>query len=295
VKRYYAERKGLLKEPPQITLAELRKYFKKTYNFFNGKKYFENATEGIRKNPRSSNTELLSSPSMSPAPDVYFLTRLNNSQIWPICKYCEYCENYEYDGYYEGYTEEILFTVIEILYDHIASYDYQSDKLDTAGPKAEYAEHINNILRLYGDGYYLEPTNGFITYLPNEALKEQLSYSGEDIPEPVLSRLSTATKMYYRFDSNMEEKKKAINILADILEKNRENLKDSLNQEYDVNKNEHDKMIFEIVNRFNIRHDRDNQLTEYKKDIWYDWMMQYYSSVIITYYKLEKAIASSRF
>lgn len=55
-----------------------------------------------------------------------------------------------------------------------------------------------------------------------------------------------------------------------------------------INKNEHDRLIFNIVNSFNIRHNRADQKNDYSKEIWYDWMMQYYTSVIIAYYKLKK-------
>lgn len=161
------------------------------------------------------------------------------------------------------------------------------DQLITDTPRKEYIEHINNLLRMYGDGYYLEPENGFIMKLPNEALKHQLSYHGDDMPNTVFAQLSTATEMYYRFDSNMEMKKKAINILADILEKEREDVKNVLNEKYDIKKNEHDSLIFNIVNSFNIRHNRADQKNDYSKDIWYDWMMQYYTSAIIAYYRLK--------
>jgi hypothetical protein len=122
---------------------------------------------------------------------------------------------------------------------------------------------------LYSGGYYIEPINGFIMRLPNESLKQQLSYKGRDMPHTIFEQLSTAAIMYYHFDSNIETKKKAINILADILE------------------NEHDKLIFGIVNGFNIRHNRADQKSDYSKEIWYDWMMQYYTSVIIAFYKLK--------
>lgn len=51
-----------------------------------------------------------------------------------------------------------------------------------------------------------------------------------DLPDSVLyeEQLATATEMYYRFDANLEQKK-AINILADILESEREEVKDTLN------------------------------------------------------------------
>ena len=121
----------------------------------------------------------------------------------------------------------------------------------------------------------------------NEAVNALLQ---TDVPktinEGVMEQLQTSVKMFYRFNSNEESKKKAINILADILEPLRENLKELLNNEYEVNKNSHDKLIFEVVNQFNIRHNNQKQITGYSREIWYDWMMQYYTSVIITYYRL---------
>ena len=65
----------------------------------------------------------------------------------------------------------------------------------------------------------------------------------------------------------MEQKKKAINILADILESEREEVKDTLNAEYEVPKNEHDKLIFGIVNGYNIRHNRADQKNDYSKEM----------------------------
>lgn len=84
--------------------------------------------------------------------------------------------------------------------------------------------------------------------MPNGALRELLEYDGSDLPDSVYLQLATATEMYYRFDANLEQKKKAINILADILESEREEVKDLLNAEYELPKNEHDKLIFGIVN-----------------------------------------------
>lgn len=91
----------------------------------------------------------------------FLVFTLQDNQIWPIYEYAEY------------YDEKELFTVIEILYDHIAKYDYRESKLDKEGAQAEFAEHINNILRAYKDGYYLVPTTGFIMKQSNQALKEQ--------------------------------------------------------------------------------------------------------------------------
>lgn len=146
---------------------------------------------------------------------------------------------------------------------------------------------INNVLKLYDVGYFLETTSGAVTKGANEPVKDMLSEDlSKILPSDPMTKMRTAIKMYYGFNSNMEAKKKAINILADILEPQRNELKDILNDKFEFNKNDHDKLIFDIVNRFNIRHNKPTDMKNYDLEIWYDWMMQYYSSVIITYYKL---------
>lgn len=276
--QYYAERHGLIINDFNIDFEQLKGCFLQTYNFFNNKGYFECAEKGIWiSKSYSQEEEQIIPPSLEPSAEVFFINHLHDSQIYPIWEYCEY------------YTEEILFTVIEILYNHIAYYDYQKSEIISVEPKKEFEEHINNILRFYKTGYYLESVQGFILKIPNEALKNLLQEDVSQIFEDeTLTKLRSAVKLYYRFDSNDELRKKAINILADVIEPIREQLKDLLNEEYEVNKNKHDKLIFDIVNNYNVRHNNENQKKNYSKEIWYDWMMQYYTSTIITYYKLIK-------
>jgi len=153
--------------------------------------------------------------------------------------------------------------------------------------KEEFAMQINNILKLYDVGYFLEPTSGTVTKGANEAVKHMLSedYS-EILPTDVMTKMRSAIKMYYRFDSSMEYKKQAIVTLAAILENQRNKLKDILNENFETNKNDHDKLIFDIVNEYEVRHNKPIEKTNYNHEIWYDWMMQYYTSVIIAYYRL---------
>lgn len=102
----------------------------------------------------------------------------------------------------------------------------------------------------------------------------------------VYEQLITASEMFYRFNTASDKKKEAINVLAGILENVREEAKNLFNEEYNIAKNEHDALIFNVVNRYGIRHNNINQKNEYSKDIWYEWMMQYYTSTIIAFYKL---------
>lgn len=279
MKKYYSERLGLLDTPLKLSLDELNQAFFAVYMYFRNKGSFKIAFNGIYEEDSNTYSRTqLTPPSMSPSPEVYFMVQLQDKQVWPI------------EEYYESYPEEILFSVIEMLYEHIGTYNFKKDTIEKELDQNAFAEQINNLLKAYKDGYYLEPSSGYIMGMPNLALKEQLAYTGEEMPEGVFAQLQSASRMYYRFDAGMEAKKKAINILADILENVREELKNILNSEFEVAKNEHDKLIFGIVNTFNIRHNKADQKGDYHRNIWYEWMMQYYTSVIITYYRLNKVL-----
>lgn len=172
MKKYYAERHGLLTKQLQIDFDELLQYFGQVYKYFCDKEYFEVATRGVwRQIPYTQDSEQILPPSLLPSPEVYFATCLQDKEVWPIWQYLE-----EYD-------EQTLFSVIEILYDHIGVYNYETDQFENEAQKEEFAEQINNILRAYKEGYYLEPTNGFIMQIPNGALREQLEYDGSDLPD----------------------------------------------------------------------------------------------------------------
>ncbi len=271
MKKYYNERNGLIEQTLCIDLEELKDFFRQTFKYFDDKGYFDLAIKGIWNQPPYHEAYMVEPPTFSPSAEVFFANKLQSTEVWPI-----YSNIDDYD-------EVTLFTVIEILYDHIADYNYEREEVIKETPRKEYAEYINNLLKAYEDGYYLEPQQGFIMRMPNQALKEQLNEKVEGLPDKVIEGLSSASKMYYRFDSGIEEKKKAINILADILEAVRDNVKQVFDKDH-LGKKTHDRLIFDIVNNFNIRHNNDNQHTDYSKDIWYDWMMQYYTSVIIAYY-----------
>ena len=75
-----------------------------------------------------------------------------------------------------------------MLYAHIGVYHYSTGKIDVKDEKALFSEQINNLLRSYKDGYYLERSNGFIMEMPNKALQEQLSYDGAELSEDVLEQ-----------------------------------------------------------------------------------------------------------
>lgn len=279
MEKYYLERNNLLQDEFIIDFFDLKKYFYQVYKYFDDRELFEVAFKGVWKIEKFNSKESqICPPTMAPTPELFFINHLEKDDVYPIWEH------------YETYEEEELFTIIEILFEHICKHDDLNNEFLTEEYQKEFAVHINNLLKRYNNGYYLDETHGFIMEQPNDAVNNLLHNEIlENMAEGVMGQMKTAVKMFYRFNSDEELKKKAINILADILEPLRNELKDLLNEEYEVSKNEHDKLIFGIVNRFNIRHNNKNQFTKYNKAIWYDWMMQYYTSVIITYYKLKQS------
>lgn len=275
--KYYAERNNLIDNDVSITFDDLKKYFFEIYLFFENRNCFKAAINGIWiKETKWSDEYQVIAPLFAPSTDVFFLNNLHSTMIYPFYQH------------YITYSEAELFTVIEILYDKIAIYNDQTQELETEEIKKEFATQINNILQFYDEGYFLEGNSGTIIKGADDSLKMMLTEDLNDVlNEDIMLKMRVAVKMYYRFDSDMEMKRKAINIMADILEPLRSDLKNILNNKFEINKNDHDKLIFEIVNGFNIRHNNSKQKTNYEHEIWYDWMMQYYSSVIITYFKLK--------
>lgn len=91
MKKYYAERNGLINNSITLSLKELNIYFLKTYNFFSIKGYFECAEKGVwQPIPYSNDETLIIPPTLSPSPEIFFITHLQDKQIWPIYEFAEY-------------------------------------------------------------------------------------------------------------------------------------------------------------------------------------------------------------
>lgn len=274
---FYNERMGLISpKNTSISLDQLKQYWIGIYGYFKSNNYFDLAESGMVQGKSRLPV------GMAPTPDQYLFRHTGKQGIYPISIHS-----------LMDCSKNDIFTIIEIYYNHIdhckwgenahSEFEWIHEK---ENGRKNYSTYINNILRFYESGYYLEPSQGFIMSMPNEALKQQLQTKEASIPDDVYLKLSEASKNYYRFDANSEGKKQAIVSLYSILEPLRIPLADLFNKTYSISKETNDKLIFEIVNKYSIRHNNKKQKDEYSTDIWYDWMMQYYTSVIIAYYRL---------
>ncbi|MCB2360292.1 hypothetical protein [Clostridium estertheticum] len=277
---FYMKRNGLLKNDYKIKdIKKLKEYLLDIYLFYEKRGCFKFAYEGIID---ASSGKYRKLPSMKPTPEIYFLNHLGSEKMFPI------------DKYINRYSIEELFTVIEILYEHIAIIDYLVWETEQWEIQPEFKNTINNILKLYNDGYYLNES-GHVLNLPNDAVLELINEDLPcDTPITVIDKVNSATKMFFHFSSTRDEKGKAICLLEDILEPLRKDLAKITHDEWDISVKVYDKLLFELVNKYGLRHNKPNEINDYSKDIWHEWMFHFYLATVFAYYKLKEVIESNK-
>lgn len=264
-RQYYSVRTGKNQNSAPIDLATLSKLFQDLYKILLAQGYFE---EGFADRGELG-TDI----------KAQMFRKLRKENLYPIQDKCI------------EYAEDDLFDVIEFLYDWISKpidgyYDMYAeyehpDTFDKKKGQQEFRAEINELLCDYKNGFELSK-QGEILELAEpgfEPLFEaEFTYCDSDNVEMKVRR---AIFKFQRSRSSIDEKRDAIRELVDVLEFLRLKLKNVLTQ-----KDESD--LFHIANKFGIRHNNENQKTEYDKEIWYDWMFYYYLTTIYASLKLIK-------
>lgn len=188
------------------------------------------------------------------------------------------------DGH-RKYQEADLFSLIELLYENIVYPEYwvsgsAQDWIwcQEAG-QDQFRSEVNQCLRLYAKGWELTDI-GYIRELTEDyyvELLDQTALYGDE--KNVDSRIRFAKKQFLQYGSGLEEKKNAIREIGDALEYIRKDLKQTLPKEEDD--------IFNILNRFGIRHHNEKQLSEYDAAIYYPWIFYTFLSCYDAFVKLK--------
>jgi hypothetical protein len=197
----------------------------------------------------------------------------------------------------EEYTEDDIFDWIELLYDlvskpqdghyhswndcgwHYASYD------ESAG-RAEFRDEINDVLAEYNGGYELSST-GEVRQLPEAGLDKLVSASLPATIKPSdHDRVIAAIDLFRKRDASNHDRRNAVRMLADVLEP----LRNQLNK---VITEKDEKDLFHIANAFGIRHNRDDQKTQYDS-VWLSWMFYHYPTTIHVVTRRLKELSKKR-
>lgn len=196
-------------------------------------------------------------------------------------------------------TIDQLFDTIEFLFDYISKpYGWELKETETnytyydhegylkSEGQDTYRDYINMFLNDFEDGFELNNTGEIITIgkmgvdiLFNANIIE---YDLENIDK----RIQRATEQWRKRSLSLEERKSIIKDLADVFEW----LKKSKELDKVLDKKD-DRLIFDMVNNFEIRHHNPEQKGNYDKSIWYSWMFHFY---LATYHAVIRMIIRNK-
>lgn len=195
-------------------------------------------------------------------------------------------------------TDGNIFDIIEFLYDHVSKpgeligmtyngYNYSDyDSYVKKTGQEEYRDKVNSILCDYKDGYELS-ISGMILSIGKDGLSEILhaeiepyDYHNVDI------KVADAIQKWRNRRLLLSERKQAIREMADVFEWLKKTKKLS-----DVLCKKDESALFEIANKFSIRHHGPDQKNDYDKNIWYSWIFHFY---LATYHAVVRLLKKSK-
>jgi hypothetical protein len=201
---------------------------------------------------------------------------------------------YPFDSWSNKQQKEIyFFDTIEFLFRFVSKpgeFGYISDhtgcntedylSYDEKKGKNEFRYEMNILLRAYGNGYELQ-NKGMILFRGDDTVNfiktEFPKYGNPNID----FEIDCAIKWWKNRNQSIEEKKQAILKLAGVLEYLKQ---DRILSTVLENKDTRD--LFNIANNFGLRHNNPDQKIDFDKDIWYDWIFQYYLNTCIGVLKI---------
>ena len=203
-------------------------------------------------------------------PSFRVFASLGKKGLWPL-------------GDMSGYVSDgDLFDIIEYLVNHVSRPVYDSNGFfcgdyDGEAGREYFISRMREVLRRYCDGFELSETGDVLSLVP-EGLE---SLFDADINHPDKNNVGKrvlAAKLLFRMRDkeagSFQNRKNAVRELADVLE-----FLIKKSQEKILHK-EDERDLFEIANRFGIRHHNIDQKTDYDKDVFLSWIFYYYLASI---------------
>ena len=197
---------------------------------------------------------------------------LRKRGLWPLHSQLQY------------YDESDVFDMIEFLHEHVSypvegRYHSYNDcgmhyhTFDTERGRCTFRDRLNPHLRDYSEGYEISEDGDVVAAGSPGLAPIFVADVPPGTPPPVRKRLGEALHKFRRHGASREERREAVRGLADVLEYLRGPAKKVLRS-----KDEND--LFELANRFGIRHHNEKQKTDYDELIWLTWMFYYYLATI---------------
>jgi hypothetical protein len=153
----------------------------------------------------------------------------------------------------------LLFDLVEFLYAEATPQQYQDD----------FRDRLNPDLALYDPPMEITPSGQIAATGPDELHPLLADPVPPGIPATLADPLQHAIQQYRRRGATEQDKRSALKHLADVLEPMKGDIGESLLQA-------DERALFQIANKFYLRHNDRLQQRDYDGDVWLDWMFYVY-------------------
>lgn len=208
------------------------------------------------------------SGTMGPDPNIFSKERIGLP--WPPVAW----------GVYE---EHQVFDLIEFTFDLISKPTdghfcsrcgrFHASEFDYEHGRRPYRAAVNHLLKRYVNGAYELSADGVILSRTPEGFSPLLESRSDFSDHALRERVDRAIREFRQPKSAAQDRRRAVRELADVLETLRPVAKQHL-----ASRDEAD--LFELANRYAIRHHNDRQKGDYDLGVWADWQFYYYLATI---------------
>lgn len=279
-RKYFSERQGRGPKSEPLPFESILGLTVSAFEGFRERGYFQEAFGIECVDGDSSGT-------LGPNPGLHFLKAILRDEIWP------YWERQAEEGpldvdfyfYWQRWDADTLFDVIEVLHDLVSKpdegeyHDFNScgwhyETFNRTEGQEEYRVEMNGILALNDPPYELDAEGQIVEATPVEF--SQLL----DAPVPegtehdrITSRIDAAVTRFRTRGASIDDRRHAVRDLADVLEALRPDIREDM-----LSADERD--LFQLANRFAIRHNDRLQQGDYDRVTWLRWAFYVYLATI---------------
>lgn len=195
-----------------------------------------------------------------PDSDSLFLRELGTDRIW----YPLYTASLTVPAELDLQSNfDLLFDLIELLHRSV------SDKHELG----EFRVGVNRELAFAEPAYELLADGRIVAQLTDDQ-RALVETSIPDAFAPAARvEIETARTQFTRRNATTSEKKSALQLLYHAFERERDVLKNEMMTGDEA-------MLFQLANKFAIRHSRDDQHVDYDTEIWYEWVFYVYMATV---------------
>jgi hypothetical protein len=207
---------------------------------------------------------------LGPAISERMLLILGHADLWPISP-----------DKAAAWDDDEFFDVVEFLYDHVSEGDPDSGgyhsysncgwhfrRFDSDPARVAYRSRVNELLSRLDGGYELSEQGQILRSTP-DGLDPLLDATLPGLTLDDVDHVSAAIQKFRSRSSSTTQRRDAVRDLADVLESIRADVKVHMF-------NDDERALFEIANKFWIRHNKPGERRHYDHEAWWSWLFYLY-------------------